>query len=191
MPTVEIDETELVNYRNIAGAVHKMLGNPKTRSMLLAAQKEINPNAIIPELDAAKPVMEALAKQNEELAALRKQREDDRAELETEKKLNAMKSQWEAGRAKARRVGYTAEGIQQLEAFMEEKGVADHEVAMPAFEKLNPPASAVDNSASGKFDVKNFKNDGDDMKALLEGDEQGFLNKRINETLAGIRSGNL
>lgn len=192
MAVVEIDETELVNYRNITNAVQKMLANPQTRGKLLEAQKIINPNAVIPELDSQRPVMEAVGKVNAELAEMKKQREEDKAEQQKEKTLASLTAQWESGRAKARRAGYTAEGIDQLEQFMEQKGVVDHEIAMPAFERLNPPSSAVDATGSSRFDpFQSMKNDGDDMKLLLDGDDQHFLNKRIKETLAGVRSGSL
>ena len=192
MATVEIDETELVNYRNITSAVQKMLANPQTRGKLLEAQKIINPNAVIPEIDSAKPVYEALDSVRAELKAVKEQREADLAETRKEKAMEGLRQKWEAGRVKARRAGYTVEGLQSLEAFMEEKGVADHEVAMPAFEKLHPPQDMVDTSGSGKFDVfGGIKNDGEDTKLLLEGNEQQFLNKRIRDTLTGIRTGNL
>ena len=192
MALVEIDETELVNYRNITGAVQKMLADPRTRGKLLEAQKTINPNAVIPELDAQKPVFDAVNGLKDELKALKEQRDADKAEADKEKTLTNLKNQWEAGRVKARRAGYTAEGIAQLEAFMEEKGVGDHEIAMPAFERMNPPSSAVDATGAAKFDpFQSMKSEGDDMKLLLDGDDQHFLNKRIKETLAGVRSGSL
>lgn len=191
MALVEIDETELVNYRNITGAVQKMLANPQTRSKLLEAQKIINPNAVIPEIDSAKPVYEALDSMKAELKAAKEQREADLAEARKEKAMEGLRSKWEAGRIKARKAGYTEEGMQLLEAFMEEKGVADHEVAMPAFERLHPQQDMVDTSASGKFDVFGGIKQDDDTKMLLEGNEQQFLNKRIRDTLSGVRTGNL
>ena len=192
MALVEIDETELVNYRQITGAVQKMLANPQTRTKLLEAQKIINPGAVIPELDAQKPILDAMGRSDARMSALEKKYEDDKAEAAKEKTLTQLKSQWEAGRAKARRAGYTADGLEALEQFMEAKGVADHEIAMPAFEKLNPPSKPIDASGSNRFDAFNgIKNEGDDMKLLLEGNESQFLNKRIQDTLAGIRSGNL
>lgn len=192
MALVEIDETELINYRNITGAVQKMLANPQTRSKILEAQKIINPNAVIPELDAQKPAMEAVGKAEARMAALEKKYEDDKAAAAHDKTMADLTSKWEAGRVKAKRAGYTAEGLEQLEAFMETNGVASHEIAMPAFERINPKAEAVDSTGSNRFDpFQTMKSDGDDMKLLLDGDDQHFLNKRIKETLTGVRSGNL
>jgi hypothetical protein len=192
MPKVEIDETELVQYRNIAGAVQKMLANPQTRGKLLEAQKIINPNAVIPEIDAQKPLHDAIGSLNKKIDDLAKDAETRESKAKEEKALTDLRTRWEAGRAKARRAGYTADGLDALEKFMEENGVADHAIAMPAFERENPPATAMDASGGNRFDVlRSVKPDGDDMKLLVDGDERQFLNKRINETLSGIRSGNL
>lgn len=188
----DIDETELVNLRNVTAAVQKMLANPSARAKLLAAQKEVNPNAVIPEIDSAKPVYEALDGVKGELKALKEQREADIAEAKKEKAIADLTAKWETGRTAARRAGYTEDGLNALEAFMETNGVADHKIAMPAFERINPPQAPIDAMGVQKFDVfGGIKNDGDDVKLLLEGNEQAFLNKRIKDTLSGVRTGNL
>lgn len=191
MANVEIDEVELMNMRQVTGAVQKILANPAARKKLLEAQKDINPNAVIPELDQAKPFQDALAKTNEELAALRKQRDEDKAEAVKEKNLAALTSQWEAGRSKARKSGYTDDGLQALEKFMEEKGVADFDVAMAAFEKLNPPQETVA-PAGGRFDLIGRVNDNSDtMKRLLEshGQDNFAVGSLVNQALSDVRTG--
>ncbi len=161
MPKVEIDETELMNYRNISNAVQKMLANPKTRTKILEAQKEINPDAIIPELDANKPVLEALNSIKSELDEVKKTSAADKEAAAKDKAVADMTRKWEAGRALARRAGYTEDGLQALEAFMEANGVADHKIAMPAFERDNPPQAPVEGGNS-RFDVfGGLKNDGE------------------------------
>jgi hypothetical protein len=188
---VEIDETELLNLRNVTAAVHKMLKTPGARSKLLAAQKEANPNAVIPEIDSAKPVYEALGKVTEELKSLKEQREADIAAAKEKEALAALTAKWEKGRSLARRAGYTEDGLQALESFMETNGVADHMIAMPAFERLNPPQAPVADGGS-RFDMfAGVKADGDDTKMLLDGNEQQFLTKRIRDTLSAVRTGNL
>ena len=47
------------------------------------------------------------------------------------------------GRAVARQEGYTDEGLRDLEQFMQDNGIADHALAMPAFERANPPPEPV------------------------------------------------
>lgn len=188
---VEIDETELLRLRTVTAAVQKMLSNPGARSKLLAAQKEAQPDAVIPEIDSAKPVYEALGKVTDELKALKTQREEDIAASKQEKAMAELTAKWEKGRSVARRAGYTEDGLQALEAFMETNGVADHMIAMPAFERLNPPQAPVADGGS-RFDVfSGVKGGEDDTKLLLDGNEQQFLTKRIRDTLSSVRTGNL
>lgn len=191
MANVEIDENELMNYRQIAGAMQKMLAHPQTRRKILEAQKTINPNAVIPEIDAAAPINAALQAVNEEVKSVRKLTEDMLASAEKDKTMRVLEAKWETGRSAARRAGYTAEGIEALEKFMEDNGVAEHVIAMPAFERLNPPASSVKPSGSHFEMLQNSLATGeDDTKLLLEGNDRQFLNKRISQALSDVRSGN-
>jgi hypothetical protein len=52
MALVEIDEAELRSHRAVTEAMQKMLANPKTRGQLLRLQKTVNPDLVIPEVDA-------------------------------------------------------------------------------------------------------------------------------------------
>ena len=190
MALVEIDETELVNHRNITGLVNRMLQNPAARARVLEARKIIDPNVSIPELDSQKPVITAVTALSDEIKALKKQQEEDKAASAHEKTMSSLKAKWDLGQAKARRAGYTAEGLKSLEDFMEENGIADHAIAMPAFEKLHPPAEPI-SATSTSFDrIKKITTGGDDMNLLLEGKERQFVDKRIQDALAAVRSGN-
>lgn len=186
---VEIDETELANLRGVAGVMQKMLNNPKTRGKILEAQKVLNPDAVIPEIDSAAPLKDAMVQLHKEVQETQKMIRTDKEEREASKAREVLEGKWAEGRAAARKAGYMAEGLEKLEKFMEEKGVADHEIAIAAFEKLNPPEEPVFSSGS-RFDAFTAPSEGDDMKLLLEGNEQQFLNKKIKETLTDIRSGN-
>lgn len=190
MALVEIDENELMNFRQVAGAMQKMLSNPKTRSKILEAQKIINPNVSIPEIDSAEPIRAALAEIQKESDETRKMLADDKAERETEKNLHALRNRWEAGQSVARKAGYTDEGLKALEDFMEANGIADHKLAMPAFERENPLPAPAENSKSGFDAFRASAPKDDDMKLLLEGNDQQFLSKRISQTLSDVRSGN-
>lgn len=189
MAQVEIDETEYTNLRNIAGAMQKMLANPKTRSKVLEAQKLINPDAIIPELDATRPVFEKLDEVNAKVSELTKQLADEKTAAKDEKARAALEAQWEKSRVKAVQAGYTSEGIDALEKYMVEKGVVDHEVAMPSFEKMHPPETLIAHSAD-RFDVFSGlvpAGETDDVNLLLSGNDSQFLNKRIKDTLTSVR----
>ena len=157
MAQVELDETEYKNLQNIAGAMQRMLANPKTRSKILEAQKIINPDAIIPELDANKPVLDKLEAVTADLAEAKKSWAEEKAAAKEAQQRAALESAWSNSRAKALQAGYTAEGIDALEKFMVEKGIVDHEVAMPAFEKLNPPQKMID-QGDGRFDQEQTGN---------------------------------
>lgn len=187
MALVEMDEAEVLNLRKIAGTVQKMLANPETRGRILEAQKILNPDAIIPEIDATKPLRAEIAKASQSVEDLKKVIADEKAERAQERVMEKLKSKWDEGRAVARKAGYTADGLEALEKYMEEKGVADHEIAMASFEKLHPPEAPVD-TTSNRFDAfTTMPKDGDDMKLLLSGNDREFTAKRIKETLSNIR----
>lgn len=186
----ELTETEVMNLRGIAGAVDRMLKNPESRKRLLEAQKIINPNAVIPELDATRPLNDAISGMNkkmDDLANSIAKDKQDRSDMEARAR---MQSQWEAGRATANRAGYTKEGLEALENFMVEKGIADHEVAMPAFERINPPSAPISASKSG-FDLlqQSVSDATEEMKKLIEsrGQDRGAVNSLVAKTLSEVR----
>lgn len=186
MPPVEIDETELANYRQVAGAMQQMLANPQTRRKVLEAQKILRPDAVIPELDAAKPVLD-------EIAALSKRFDDFRAETTKERdtreekdRLNSLKGRWSQGQAVAKAQGYDSDGLKALESFMEEHGIADHDIAIPAFERKHPPAQPVSATSPRLYpSIGDMKSD-DSMKLLLEDPDQ-YLAKIVPDTLRELR----
>lgn len=189
MSQIEIDETEYKNLQGIAGLMQKMLANPKTRSKIQEAHKLINPDAVIPEIDAVKPVFDKLDAMTAELSEVKKSLAEEKATAKEEKQRAALEASWEKSRAKAIQAGYTAEGVESLEKYMVEKGVVDHEVAMPAFERLNPPQKMID-QGDGRFNAFTDlipADDKDEVNLLLNGNDTAFLNKRIGETLKSVR----
>lgn len=191
MANIEVDEVEYKSMQQVVGAVQKMLANPAARKKVLEAQKDINPNAVIPELDATRPFQEAISRVEKGLEDIKKSQEEARAEAEKKEKLAALTHAWEEGRVKARSAGYTKEGLESLEKFMEEKGIADFDVAMAAFEKLNPPAEQVA-PAGNRFDVFGQMREGNDtLKALLDsrGEDAHAIGKLIHQTLSEVRTG--
>ena len=193
MAQVEIDETELSQYRTLSETVKRWMGNPDARRKVLEAQKAIDPNAIIPELDAAKPLEGALAKMDEKLTALDARLAKDAADREQAAKIAKLNSQWESGRSSLRSAGYTEEGIKKVEELMEKEGIANHDAAAAYYDKLNPPEVPVAPSNSG-FDVlmNNFAaatgEDEAGRKAMFENPDQ-WANTEIAKTLNEIRYG--
>lgn len=188
MPRTEIDETELQNYRNVTDALKGMLSNPAARRLVLQAQKLANPNAVIPEIDAAAPVMAAVGEVSKKVDDFIARSEKSNADREEKDRVNALSQRWDSGRVLAKKEGYTDDGLKKLEDFMQENGIADHEMAIPAFERKNPPqSSAVTSSNHIPFFAPENRGS-EDMKMLMEGNDEGFLNKKIHETLTDIRS---
>lgn len=194
MPMVEIDETELQSFRTLTGQVQKIMANPAARRKLLEAQKESDPSVVIPELDAAQPVMAELKKLSDSFDAFKAETAKEKTEREEKDRLAVLGTRWDEGRKYARaQAGYTDEGLTQLEKFMETHGVADHKIAIPAFERENPPPEPVQPSGAGSaFNIFGDKRPEDSaITQLLEGKigENQFLDKAVGETLRDLRGG--
>ncbi len=180
----EIDESVLQQYASLAKFYEASLANPETRQDVLKIQKKLNPKAVIPELDAQEPVNAALAEIRKELAEDRAARAKEKEEAEALAARKSLENKWMSGQAKARDLGYSDEGLKKLEEFMQENGVADHEIAMSHFEKINPretPIASNANPFSNIFSPDMRKSD--EMKGLFENHGDGWLNQQINATL--------
>jgi hypothetical protein len=186
---VEIDETQLGAYQKVTEELNRLLNNPKTRRMVLQAKKTLDPDALIPELDAAEPLRAEQDAISQKLDALQKRLEEAEEKRVERERLQELSSVWEKGRSKLRTNGYTDEGLQEVEKFMEEKGIADHEVAAAAFERLHPPVEPVRSTGGNRFDLFNADDrTSDHMKALLNNpDDPIALDSIINDTLRQVR----
>ena len=189
MALVEIDEAQLGAYQKVTDELNRLLNNPKTRRMVLQAKKTLDPDALIPELDAAEPIRAEQDALSQKLDALQKrldEAEEKRAERE---RLSELTATWEKGRGKLRANGYTDEGLSEVEKFMEEKGIADHEVAAAAFERLHPPVEPVRSTGGNRFDLFSVEDrSSDQMKSLLANpDDPMALDSIINDTLRQVR----
>lgn len=193
MANVEIDESELAALKNVAGLVNKGLNNPKSRESILRALKAANPELPVPELDAKDPILEQMKEMRDEQKKFMDsvtERENKRVE---EENLTKLKAKWEVGQSKARKMGYDDESLKVLEKFMEDNGVADHEIAAAAFEKLHPQPKPIANT-SGKFNF--FQPTGaddfitkslDELKAGKINETQ-FLDGSVDKVLSEIRA---
>jgi hypothetical protein len=188
MPTIEVDENEYAGMRNVTAAISKMLAHPEARRLVQQAQKTISPNTVIPEIDAAAPVLARIEALQKELDDERKARSEKETKAEEDKRLNDLRSRWDKGRQEAAQAGYTKDGLEALEKFMEERGIADHDIAIPAFEKINPPAVPIQSSPN-RFDIFNPATRENDsaLKMLFEGNDEGFLGTVIPQTLREMR----
>lgn len=185
---VEIDETELANLRRIAGIAEIVAKHPKARALQQEAVRMAAPDQVGPETILRSEFSEGLNAIRDELKADREAREKATKEREEAESLAKLQTRWASGQAKARAKGYTDEGLTQLEKFMEERGVADHEIAIPAFERANPPPEPiVTGNQSWNFLDRNLGEAPPDIKALLDGNDEGFLANAVPAALASVR----
>jgi hypothetical protein len=139
----EVDEAEYNQLIALRGVASKIVANPAARKRLEEAQKMVDPNAPTPTLDAEAaqmaPIKEAEKRLADEIAALKKEREDEKRE----QTLAAIADKQSKAIAQLRRQGYTDEGVAAIEKLMETKGLLDVEDAVAIFERANPPQMPV------------------------------------------------
>lgn len=192
MPKIEVDEAEFANLNRIKATVAKIASTPEAKKLLQKAHKLVDPNAQTPELDddEKKAQLESgFQKQIEELKA--KIAADDEKRT-NDANLAALNAKFEAGRSALRAQRYTKEGIEAVEKFMQERGIADHEIAAAYLEKQSPPAEAMSPRAFGSFNfIEQPKDDDLFLKSLLDsrGDDDGAVLKAASEAVGEIRGG--
>lgn len=149
MAVVEINEEDWRAQQAVIGVVNKMMQNPKARKQLLAARKESDPTAHIPEIDSLSEPMSEIGEIKKMLAEERAAREAEKAQRETDAQTNKFMSQWNEKKADLRRSGYTAEGIEAIEKLAQDRGIPDLEAAAALFDKQNPPSDVGQPSSGG------------------------------------------
>ena len=198
MPKVEIEEAELANLRESASQKRRyddimslIDKNPSARAKLQAAVAEGAPEHAGPYHKLREEFTEGIAsigKKMDEFMAAQAQAAETRKE---EDARNALERRWLDGRTKARDQGYTPEGLTQLEDFMEKNGIADHLLAIPAFERVNPPPEPIVTGGSRwNFFDRNAEAEQDAAyKALMNGNDDEFLAHAIPAALKEVRGG--
>src|SRR5216683_1062955 len=138
---VEVDEGEynqMIALRNVAS---KIVSNPAARRRLEEAHKLVDPNASTPMLDqdrlANEPLNVMKGELSAEIAALKKEREDEKREQTL---ASIADKQTKAFARLKNENRYTEEGIEAVRKVMETKGLLDVDDAVAIFERANPPA---------------------------------------------------
>jgi hypothetical protein len=187
MAKIEIEESELQNYRRIASVAERLGKHPEARALLQKGVALVAPDEVGPEVLLRNEFTEGLNAIRGEMKADREAREAKEKEQTDARDTRAFERKWIAGRAKAREAHYTDEAVEGLEQFMEKHGIADHELAMPAFEKKNPPPEPVVSGGTdwNFFDQRDNPESG--LEMLLKGDQEGFLRKAVPAALAEVR----
>ncbi len=169
MPTVEIDETELLQNRQLRGMIEALGKNPRTAREFAKLVKEVNPDAKI-NVPPPDPLEERVAKLADELAEERKARAEDKAMSEKDRKLAQIAHDRDVGFAQLRQQRWTDDGLKKVEELMEQKGILDPLIAAAYIEKQNPLPEPVTPNASGSWNfLEPQAIDADaNIKALLD-----------------------
>lgn len=168
---IEITEEEHNQLQALRGVAAKIVAKPESRRLLEQAQKLVDPNAATPLLDeearALAPVRDMEKKFADELAAIKKERDDEKREAT----LASIASRQEAGFAALRREGFLDEGIEKVKKLMEDKGLLDPKDAAAIFLRDNPPQMPATPSGGMTGTAWNFADttvDSDkDIQALI------------------------
>lgn len=190
MPKVEIDETELLNYRAIHGAVHEIMKNPKAAAKLIEAKKIALPNAPPGDYERASA---PLAEISEQLTTLQKQIADDKAERERAARVSEFTNSWEKAKGELRAQGYTDDGVVAIEKLAQERGIADLQAAAALFDKLNPPQQPITPTGFGTWDFFDQGADGqpqeDYIKKLFDsrGEDDNAVLRESQKVLKEVR----
>ena len=190
MPSVQIDETELLQYRQLHGAAAAILANPEARKLLHKAQRIVNPNARIPEVEAEERVQAEVGGVREELAKISQQLAADRTEREAAGRAAELNAGWDRQKADLRRRGFTDEGLAKIEAHAIEQGIPNLRAAANDYIALNPPPEPNAPSGFGGWDFFGEAPEKDEFVEKMiaaKGDDDSLLNAEIRATLSDIR----
>jgi hypothetical protein len=185
----EIDENDYAEWQRHKTVLEKIGKSEEAKKLL---QKAVLIGA--PEMAGVEP---RIRDENEQfkgeitskLDAFLDEQRKDREERQAAEAKGNMEREWLTGRRKLRDAGYSDEGVEKIEAFMEKRGVADHEIAMAAYERENPPPAPVATGGSrwNFFDQRDAGNLG--LDALMKGDDEGFLAQALPIALKEGRGG--
>lgn len=190
MALVQIDEAELLQQKAVLEQLNKMLGHPEARKKVLEARKLADPTVVIPEIDAAAPINDAVTKIREELAEDRKARAAEKAAADEQRRLDEFNAGLERQRATLRAQGWTEEGLVALQEHAQKRGIPDLEVAAAHYEKLHPPAEPVAPNGQGSWGFFDQPPAEDTfLKSMVEshGDNEAALDREIKAALADAR----
>lgn len=192
---IEVDEDTWNRYSHIAGLLGKIVQDPKRKAQIERLHKEVDPNAPTPTLDLEKSQAEPIEALRKELDDYKKSVADERSKQQEEATRAALNARFEAGRKSLKDEGWTAEGIEQLEKMMQEKGIIDHADAAKIFMHDHPPQTPAMPGGTGSWNFLESVNEdeGDKfVKKLIEtqGKQDYVVDKAAVQALTEFRQQN-
>lgn len=192
MPKIEVEEADFNAGRQLGQIFTQMLRNPKARPLVLRAQKETFPDAAIPEIDAAKPIEDAVGAVRKEFEEFKAAQAKEKQDQEAQARTSAFIAQWELQKKNVRERyrDWNEKAIEEVEKFAQEKGIPDFEAAAARYRELNPPAQIAESSGSGGWNF--FDSPQDDIKDFMEkqmaskGDDDIGLDRQVRSVLAEL-----
>jgi hypothetical protein len=140
MAKIEVDEGQYNQMLALQSVASKIVANPAARRRLEEAHKLVDPNASTPLLDqerlANEPLTAMKGELSAEIAALKKEREDEKREQTL---ASIADKQTKAFARLKNEHRFTDEGIESVRKMMETKGLLDVDDALAIWEKANPP----------------------------------------------------
>ena len=182
----EIDENEYAEYQRLREVASLIQKNPEATRRLQEAVAIAAPDRIGPEIRIRNEMNERLSGIEKLLADDRAERAKEREERQAEESKRELESRWLKGRTALRSAGYNDDGIAKIEELMEQRGVADHEVAAAYFERENPPPDPVVTGGS-RWNFFDMPKDDVSLDALMKGDDEAFLRQAVPAVLKDMR----
>jgi hypothetical protein len=198
LPLVEIEDQILAELQRKAAELptaktfmemFDKIGKSEDRTAILKLVKKHFPDTPIPELDAAKPIYDAVEELKAELAKEREDRAKEKAEREKAEVEAGAKREIANYRRELRAQGWDDEGIEKIETRMREKQNPDWEAAALWVKAQMPETPAIPTTFSGqRFDWFTPPKDGADDHQLLMKDPRKFQDKQVADFLREIKS---
>lgn len=149
-----IDEAEYAALHGVNAVVSEIMKVPAARQMLLKARKTANPSAVIPEIDAAAPVIASVDGALEEIRKLRDDLAERDRKADEDRRIAQFTSRWEDQKAQLRRDGWRSTGIDGVVKYAEEHGISDLTIAADSY-SVRHPEPTVSTSGTGAWNMFN------------------------------------
>lgn len=190
MAMKEVDELELGKLTHIRDTIAKINQTPEGKLLLQKAHRQVDPNAIAPDLDEEEKKGKLKSELQKELDELKASIQADKEKAASDANMATLNAKFEAGRQKLRDRRYTPEGIERVEKIMQERGITDHEIVADHLERQNPPQEVLSPRAFGSFNfVEPPKDDDKFLKALLDskGDDDNAVLQAAADAINEVR----